>query len=48
MEKALMKATKLLPKALEGDPTALTILVALGLGYLLEKGIKSFKSERQV
>ena len=47
MEKALLKATKLLPKALEGDPAALTILVPLGLGYLLEKGIKSLKGERK-
>lgn len=48
MEKALLKATKILPKALAGDITAIAILVTLGFGYLLEQGIKSFKSERQV
>ena len=48
MEKALLKATNLLLKALAGDINAIAILVTLGFGYLLERGIKSLKSERQV
>lgn len=46
MRKNLLRAMKILPEALAGDPTAQTVLVTLGFGYLVGKGFKALKCKK--